>query len=108
MQLEKNNGRYLAGGLPYQYGNGVRLDGDRLILSNVGAVHVVLYRPLEETPKTLTLTRSRTGKWYVSCSCAVQAKPLPPTGDVVDIDVGLTSFATLSTGDAIAPPVLSA
>jgi putative transposase len=58
----KGFGRYDSITYP-QYGNGVRLEGDRLILSKVGAVHVVLHRPVEGTPKTVTLTRARTGKW---------------------------------------------
>jgi putative transposase len=99
----KGKGRYDSITYP-QYGNGVRLDGDRLILSKVGAVHVILHRPLEGTPKTVTLTRSRTGKWYACFTCEVEAQPLPPTGAVVGVDVGLTSFATLSTGEEIANP----
>jgi putative transposase len=99
----KGRGRYDSLCYP-QYGNGVRLDGDRLILSKVGAVHVVLHRPLEGIPKTVTLTRSRTGKWYACCSCEVEAEPLPPTDAMVGVDVGLVSFATLSTGDEIANP----
>jgi putative transposase len=99
----KGKGRYDSITYP-QYGNGVRLDGQRLILSKVGAVHVVLHRPVEGTPKTVTLTRSRTGKWFACCSCKTDAAPLPPTGAVVGVDVGLTSFATLSTGEEIANP----
>jgi putative transposase len=99
----KGFGRYDSITYP-QYGNGAKLDGERLILAKLGAVHVVLHRPVEGTPKTVTLTRSRTGKWYVSFSCKVIATPLPPTGDVVGVDVGLASFATLSHGEAIENP----
>lgn len=99
----KGFGRYDSLTYP-QYGNGAELDGERLILSKVGAVHVVLHRPLEGTPKTVTLTRSRTGKWYASFSCEVAATPLPPTGEVVGVDVGLTSFATLSNGEETPNP----
>ena len=92
----KGFGRYDSITYP-QYGNGVRLEGDRLILSKmVGAVHVVLHRPVEGTPKTVTLTRSRTGKWFACFSCETEAEPLEPTGTVVGVDVGLSSFATLS------------
>jgi putative transposase len=94
-------GRYDSITYP-QYGNGVRLEGERLILSKVGAVHVVLHRPLEGTPKTVTLTRSRTGKWFACFACETEAEPLPPTGDVVGVDVGLHNFATLSNGK---PPI---
>lgn len=99
----KGRGRYDSITYP-QYGNGVRLDGDRLLLSKVGAVHVVLHRPLEGTPKTVTLTRSRTGKWYACFSCAMETQPLPSTDLAVGVDVGLASFATLSTGDEIENP----
>jgi len=99
----KGRGRYDSITYP-QYGNGVRLDGDRLILAKVGAVHVVLHRPLEGTPKTVTLTRSRTGKWYACFSCEMEAQPLPPTDLAVGVDVGLASFATLATGDEIDNP----
>jgi putative transposase len=99
----KGVGRYDSLTYP-QYGNGVRLDGDRLILSKVGAVHVVLHRPVEGTPKTVTLTRSRTGKWFACFSCVTEAEPLEPTGKVVGVDVGLSSFATFSDGQKIANP----
>lgn len=93
----KGFGRYDS--LTYaQYGNGVRLEGERLILSKVGAVHVVLHRPVEGTPKTVTLTRSHTGKWFACFSCETEVELLPPTGNVVGVDVGLSSFATLSDG----------
>jgi len=72
------------------------------MLSKVGAVHVVLHRPVEGRPKTVTLTRSRTGKWFACFSCETEAEPLPPTGEVVGVDVGLHSFATLSNGK---PPI---
>lgn len=98
----KGFGRYDSITYP-QYGNGVRLEAERLILSKmVGAVHVVLHRPLEGTPKTVTLTRSRTGKWFACFSCETEAEPLPPTGEVVGVDVGLRNFATLSNGE---PPI---
>lgn len=99
----KGKGRYDSITYP-QYGNGVRLDGERLILSKVGAVQVVLHRPVEGTPKTVTLTRSRTGKWYACFSCQVEATPLPPTSESVGVDLGLASFATLSDGAQIANP----
>ena len=99
----KQFGRYDSMTFP-QYGNGVRLDHGRLILSKVGAVHVVLHRPIVGTPKTVTLTRSRTGKWHAAFSCETEAHPLPPTSSVVGVDVGLASFATLSDETKIDNP----
>ena len=99
----KQFGRYDSMTYP-QYDSGVRLEGKRLLLSKVGAVLVVLHRPLEGTPKTLTLSRSGTGKWFACFSCETDAHPLPPTSEVVGVDVGLASFATFSDGEKIENP----
>lgn len=96
-------GRYTSLTYP-QYGNGARLHGAQLQLSKVGNVRVVLHRPLEGTPKTVTLTVSSTGKWYAAISCEWEPTALPATDRPVGIDVGLHTFATLSDGDQIANP----
>jgi len=80
-------------------------EAKRLRIMNVGQVKVLLHRPLEGTPKTATIQRSSTGKWYVSFSCeCVEPVPLADTGQGVGIDVGLKTFAVLSTGAEIASP----
>ena len=99
----KGNGRYDSLTFP-QYGNGVRLEADRLILSKVGAVHVVLHRPVDGTIKTVTLRRSRSGKWYACFSCEVSPAPLHPSNEIVGVDVGLAWFATLSNAEQIENP----
>ncbi len=99
----KSFGRYDSITYP-QYGNGVRLAGERLIVSKIGAVKLLLHRPIQGTPKTVTLSRSATGKWYVCFSCATDAHPLPPTEQITGVDVGLASFATLSNGEQIENP----
>ena len=99
----RSYGRYDSMTFP-QYGNGCQLVGGILKLSKVGALRVVQHRPLEGTPKTCTIQRAPTGKWYVTIICDVEAVPLPATGEVVGIDVGLMSFATLSTGESTPCP----
>jgi putative transposase len=99
----KNRGRYDSMTYP-QYGNGIRLTGERLIISKLGAVKLVLHRPVEGTPKTITLSRSATGKWYACFSCETDAKELEPTEQITGVDVGLLSFATLSNGEQIENP----
>ena len=100
----KGFGRYDSLTYP-QYGNGARLDGERVILSKVGAVAINLHRPVQGTIKTVTLKRNSTGKWYVSFATE-QAAPPRTTALVaaVGIDVGLEKFATLSTGEMIPNP----
>jgi putative transposase len=87
-----------------EYGNGARLDNGVLVLSKIGRIAVHWSRPIKGTPKTVTLTKEADG-WYVSFSCAeVPAHPLPPTGQVTGIDLGLESFATLADGTMIHSP----
>jgi putative transposase len=81
-----------------QYGNGCQVADSMLKLSKVGALRVMEHRPLEGKPKTCTVQRSATGKWYVTITCEVDIQSMPQTGEAVGVDVGLISFYTLSTG----------
>jgi putative transposase len=86
------------------YGNGAVLDGSLLRLAKIGQLRLRLHRPLEGTPKTVTISREADG-WYVGFSCAdVPIQPLPVTGQETGIDLGLASFATLADGSQIANP----
>lgn len=86
----RGKGRYDSLTYP-QWDNGVTLSasGKRLLLSKVGDVKIVFHRPLEGTPKTATIRRTATGKWFVTVSCEWDPTPLPATGQQVGIDVGL-------------------
>ena len=87
-----------------EYGNGVTLDGGMLSLSKIGRVALRLHRPLEGTPKTVTISREADG-WYACLSCAnVPTTPLPLTGLETGIDVGLKSFLALADGTFIENP----
>ncbi len=85
------------------YGDGCKLTGNRLKLHGVGSVKVKLHRPVEGTIKTVTLKRE-VGNWYVVFVCAVDATPLPATGQSVGIDMGLTHFLTTDTGATVENP----
>jgi putative transposase len=102
----RGKGRYDSITYP-QAPSGCKPDAEahRLRLHCVGEVKILLHRPIEGMPKTVTITRSSTGKWYAcfSCECAELA-PLQQTGQQVGIDVGLKTFATLSMGQEIANP----
>jgi putative transposase len=72
--------------------------------SKIGLVKAVIHHPLEGKPKTCTVSKSPTGKWYVTFSCGWTPTSLPSEPSVVGIDLGLSTFATLSTGEKIEPP----
>lgn len=78
--------------------------GKCLALSKIGDLKIKLHRPIEGTPKTCTIKREA-GKWYGVFSCdEVKARVYPFSENEVGIDVGLESFATLSTGEKVENP----
>ena len=83
---------------------GARHDNGVLVLSKIGRIAVRWSRPIEGTPKTVTVSREADG-WYVCFSCAdVPTQPLPATGQETGIDLGLEAFATTSNGERIFHP----
>ena len=98
-----------------QYGNSFQiLEGNKkkrgaLVLAKLGHVKMVLHRAMQGTPKTAVVKRTPTGKWFVSISiemeeAEVQKKCLPACPEAVGLDVGLKTFAYLSTGEEIPNP----
>lgn len=75
--------------------------GERLTISKIGDVRIKLHRPIEGAIKTLTIRRDSLGNWYACFSCEVEPQPLPLSTEMVGIDLGLTTFATFSTGETI-------
>lgn len=84
-----------------QIGNA--LAGNKLRLSKVGQVRIKLHRPLQGTIKTLTVKREA-GRWFALLSVDVEPYLLAYSANAVGVDVGLTSFATLSDGTRIENP----
>jgi putative transposase len=84
--------------------SGFAIQDSLLRVSKIGAIRLVLHRPITGTSKTLTLRRVPSGKWYACFSVEMEPTPLPESASAVGIDVGLHSFATLSTGEHIANP----
>lgn len=82
---------------------GKALSDRKLRISKIGEVRIKLTRPVEGKIKTLTIKREA-GRWFAVFVCEVEPTPLPFNPNVIGVDVGLTHFATLSTGEAIGNP----
>ena len=88
-----------------QFSNGCRLDEKGLRLGKIGCLRIVQHRPLAGTPKSCTITRTATGKWFASISCDIGDAPdKTDAGSAIGIDVGLNSFAVTSDGEHIDNP----
>jgi putative transposase len=83
---------------------GAHLDNGALVLSKIGRLAVRWSRPVEGTPKTVTISREADG-WYACFSCVdVPIQPLPPTGRETGIDVGLKVFLATADGAVVENP----
>lgn len=90
-----------------QPGNGsVRFAGNRVSLSKTcDGIRVFMHRPILGRIQAVTVLRKASG-WYLAISCDdVPPDPdlVPGTGEV-GVDVGVSHFATLSTGETIENP----
>lgn len=100
----KGFGRYDSFTFPHYPDGGFKFIGGRLRLSKIGDINIVLHRPVRGTIKTLTIRRSSARKWHACFSCEVKENHLPKNDASVGIDLGLTSFATISNGKKIENP----
>lgn len=75
-----------------------RCAGDALLFPKLGAIPIVLHRPLEGIPKTCTLTWDA-DQWFASIVCEVEVpEPVPPAGPPVALDRGIVNLLADSTG----------
>jgi putative transposase len=87
-------------------GDGCRWKADtgRVYLRGIGSVRVSAHRPVEGRVKTIAVKREGR-RWFLVLSCDdVPEKPLPGTGTVVGIDMGITAFLATSDGALVANP----
>src|SRR5260221_1022534 len=80
-----------------------------LVLAKLGHVKMVMHRIINGTPKTGIVKRTPTGKWFVSISVEIgeetaAGKRLPACEEEIGIDMGLSPFPYLSSGEEIANP----
>lgn len=80
-------------------------DNRRLLIAKIGRLKVRWSRDVMVEPSSVTITRSPSGRYYVTLTLDLpDPEPLPRTGAVVGIDLGINRLATFSTGERIANP----
>jgi putative transposase len=84
--------------------NGFGLHGQRLYVAKVGDIRVQWSRDLSSLPSSVTVIREPDGRYYASFVVERAATPLPACDREAGIDLGLTSLAVTSDGEAISNP----
>ena len=82
-------------------------DGKALKLAKMGTpLDVRFSRTIPRAAKvtTVTVSKDAAGRYFVSMLCDDTVAPKPDAASRVGIDLGLTHFATLSTGEKVAAP----
>ena len=85
------------------HGNIELCDG-KIKLPKIGWVKVKAHRKIKGNIKGATISKTATGKYFISILCETDIHPYPKTNSSIGIDLGLEHFAILSTGEKIENP----
>ena len=80
------------------------LENGYVKLPKVGWVRVKAHRQITGVIKSATISMTPTGKYHISILCETEISPLPKTKSSVGVDLGISDFAILSTGEKITNP----
>ena len=84
--------------------SGFKIEDEKLVLSKIGNIKIILHRPIEGIIKTCTIKKD-IDQWYVSFSVEIDLPIIPvEIKTETGIDVGLKSLITMSNGCQIEPP----
>lgn len=87
----------------YQYPQRFKVEGSKTYLPKVGWVRTIFHRPIEGKMKNCTVTKTTSGKYYISIQCEIEIDAPEQLPTEVGIDLGLKDFAIFSTGEKIEP-----
>lgn len=87
-----------------RYPQRFKVKDKRVYLPKVGWVKCVFHRPIEGAMKNCTVSKTKSGRYFVSIQCELEVEDPQPQVNAVGIDLGLTTFTTLSTGEKIDKP----
>jgi putative transposase len=83
---------------------GFSLKGNKIYLAKIGKLKVKWSRPLPAEPSSVTIIKDATDRYFLSFVVEVSPPILPSTSSSIGIDLGITTFATLSSGEKIDAP----
>ncbi|WP_293079157.1 transposase [Okeania sp. SIO3B5] len=81
-----------------------KIGQDKIYLPKVGKIKIVLSRELSNKPTSLTIIKDSANRYFASFVVETNPETLPKTSNSTGIDLGISTFATLSNGDKIEAP----
>ena len=83
---------------------GIRMAGNRIKLPKIGLVKIKQSRFFDGKIHSATVSRTASGKYFVSLCVSEETELLPNAGGKVGLDVGLKCFCTDSNGHTVENP----
>src|SRR5271157_5690425 len=79
---------------------------NRLSIPRLTPLKIVVHRPVVGTPRSVTISRGPSGRYFASILCEVDVPERSPKrrGKEIGLDLGLKSFAVTSEGEKIDAP----
>ncbi|MFB2980781.1 RNA-guided endonuclease InsQ/TnpB family protein [Microseira sp. BLCC-F43] len=78
------------------------MDGNVKLTGNIGIVKAKIHRPIEGKIKTVTVSKTPSGKYFASILTEVACKkPSTSEGKIYGIDLGLKYFAVVTDGEKV-------
>ncbi len=86
-----------------QYPQNVKIvDGNVKLPGNIGIVKAKIHRPIEGKIKTVTISKTPSGKYFASILTEVEGEnPTLSEGKIYGIDLGLKHFAIVTDGEKV-------
>jgi putative transposase len=92
----KQSARFRKGGFSIKNG--------KVYLAKIGLIEVVWSRDIPSEASSVTVIKDAADRYFVSFVVEVNPIVLPDNGQSVGIDLGITDFATFSTGEKVKAP----
>ncbi|MEZ2339595.1 RNA-guided endonuclease InsQ/TnpB family protein [Microcoleus sp.] len=83
---------------------GFSIKGEKVYLAKIAKLKVVWSRQLPSEPSSVTIIKDSADRYFLSFVVEIQPEILPQSENSVGIDLGITTFATLSNGQKIEAP----
>ncbi|RLG43052.1 MAG: hypothetical protein DRN81_07285, partial [Thermoproteota archaeon] len=80
--------------------SGIKIENGKVYFTKFrDGIEIRQHREIKGEIRSAVISKSKTGKYYISITCNTDIEPLPETEGEIGIDVGVKTFATCSNGD---------
>ncbi|XWK90299.1 MAG: transposase [Phormidium sp.] len=83
---------------------GFSIKGNKVYLAKIGCLKIFWSRLLPREPSSVTIIKDSAGRYFLSFVVETTPQSIPAVNESIGIDLGLKTFATLSSGEKVNSP----